>query len=600
MAKKTKRKPAINYTNKEFGTIKHDLVEYAKRYYPERFRDFSANSFGSLMLDTVAYVGDMLSFYLDYQVNESFLSTALEYDNVLKLSRQTGYKPDLSPSSYGMITCFILIPSINGGPDFSYAPVLMRGTKFRTTQGDIFTLLEDINFKNELENEIVIGDVDNTTGTPLTYAIRARGQAVSGELSIVHTQVGEYSRFRKIEVSAENITEIISVMDSDGNAYSEVEYLTQNTIYVPFVNRGVDKEIVANILKPISVPRRYTVIKERNRVFLQFGFGTDEEPEKVLDPSNVLMETHGKEYITDDSFDPSVLMKTDRLGVVPSNTMLTIIYRTNTSQNTNAGVNTIINVADAVFDFESEFALNSNLVGSVRRSLEVTNEDTFVGSEPFPTAEEIKQRALGSYSMQNRMVTKDDFIAVAYNLPAKFGKIRRVNVIQDSDSFNQRNINMYIISQDNYGFLTKANGTIKNNLKTYMSRYKMINDTIDILDANIINLSIDFKISAMPDINKYSALDAAKNAIVAYFTERSNYDIGEPLSLTDIFAVLKNTPEVLDVIDVNAGAKHGGDYADSNFVSDLAKTIDNTKIICPYDSIFEIKYPNADIVGIVV
>ena len=247
------------------------------------------------------------------------------------------------------------------------------------------------------------------------------------------------------------------------------------------------------------------------------GLGTNEEPEKVLDPSNVLIETHGKEYITDDSFDPTVLLKTDSLGVVPSNTMLTVVYRINTSQNTNAAINTITSVADPVFDFQSESSLNSNSVRTVISSLEVTNEENFLGSAPFPTADEIKQRALGTYSMQNRMVTRSDFMAAAYNLPAKFGKITRVNVVQDSDSFNQRNINMYVISEDNFGYLLRANDTIKNNLKTYLSRYKMINDSIDILNTNIINLKINFKISAMADINKYSALDDAKTSDCGIF-----------------------------------------------------------------------------------
>lgn len=597
---KEKKKPAINYTNKEFGTIKNDLVQYARRYYPDRFRDFSVNSFGSLMLDTVAYVGDMLSFYLDYQVNESFLSTALEYNNVLKLARQSGYKPELAPSSYGMLTCFVLIPSKNGAPDFDYAPILKRGSKFRTSQGDIFTLLEDVNFKNQDENEIVVGDVDSTTNTPTNYAVRARGQAVSGELAITRIPVGEYSRFRRVEVEGNNITEVVSVVDASGNSYFEVDYLTQNTIYVPFINRGADKDVVANILKPISVPRRFTVIKERDKVFLQFGFGTDEEPEKVLDPSNVMIERHGKEYISDDSFDPAQLLKTDRLGVVPSDTVLTVVYRVNSSQNTNASVNTITYVADPVFDFESQSVLNAASVRTVRSSLEITNEEPFVGSAPLPTAEEVKERALGAYSMQNRMVTRDDFIAVAYNLPPKFGKITRVNVMQDSDSFNQRNINMYVISQDKNGYLLKANDTIKNNLKTYLANYKMINDSIDILDANIINLRVNFRISAMANVNKYSALNAAKQAVVNYFTRRARYEVGEPFSITDIFAVLKNVPSVLDTIEVHVDTQSGGQYADSNFMTTNSMSRDNTKIICPHDSIFEVKFPNADIIGSVV
>ena len=231
----SEKKPAINYTSRNFATIKTDLVNYAKRYYPNQFRDFSANSFGSLMLDTVAYVGDILSFYLDYQVNESFLSTAIDYDNVLKLSKQMGYNPDLSPASYGILTFFILIPASNGAPDFSYAPVLKRGSKFSTSNGNIFTLVEDINFADDAKNEVVVGNVDSETGTPTNYAVRARGQAVSGELAIQQTTVGGYEKFRKVNVNGDNITEIVSVTDSQGNPYYEVDYLTQNTIYIPLI-----------------------------------------------------------------------------------------------------------------------------------------------------------------------------------------------------------------------------------------------------------------------------------------------------------------------------------------------------------------------------
>tara|TARA_R110000796_G_scaffold33_2_gene106 strand:- start:384 stop:2177 length:1794 start_codon:yes stop_codon:yes gene_type:complete len=594
------KKPAINYTSRDFATIKNDLVNYARRYYPESFRDFSVNSFGSLMLDSVAYVGDILSFYLDYQTNESFLSTAIEYDNVLKLARQFGYKADLSPASYGILTCFVLIPSTNGAPNFDYAPILKRGSKFRSVTGKIFTLVEAINFKDEDSNEIVVGDIDSETGTPLNYAVRARGQAVSGELAITTISLGGYTRFRQVEVPGSNITEIVSVVDSDGNAYYEVDYLTQNTIYVPLINRGADKKTVANILKPVSAPRRYTVIQERGKTILQFGTGTNENAERVLDPSNVVIEQHGKQYITDDSFDPAALIKTDRLGVSPSDTVLKIIYRINSTEDTNASINTITKVIDPILDFQSESALNATSVETTRNSLEVTNEEAFVGSNPFPSADEIRQRAYGVYSMQNRIVTKEDFIAAAYSMPSNFGTIKKVNVLQDSDSFNQRNINLYVISANSLGNLVQANTTIKNNLKTYLQRLKMINDSIDILDANIINLRISFKIVAFPNVNKFSALDIAKEDVARYFSARNHYDIGEPFSITDVFAVLKNSSAVLDVVEVDITVQSGGDYADSNFIINNNKTADGRKIICPENAVFEIKYPNSDIAGTVV
>ena len=594
----SERKPAINYTSRDFVTIKRDLVTHARRYYPDTFKDFTVNSFGSLMLDTVSYVGDLLSFYLDYQVNESFLSTATEYDNVLKISRQLGLKPDLSPASFGVLTFFVLIPANNaGGPDYDYAPILKSNSQFKSISGKTFTLLEDVNFKDTLNNEIVVGQVDNTTGVPISFAVRAKGQAISGELAVQQVSIGEYIKFRRIQIPGDNITEIVSVIDSDGNPYFEVDYLSQNTIYVPVVNSGEDSSTVPNVLKPLAVPRRYTVQKERGRVFLQFEFGKNEGVEEILDPSNILTRTHGKNYISDDSFDPASLIKTDTLGISPANTSLTIVYRLNDTSATNTGIGTITAVVDPIFSFQSEESLNATSTLAVRDSLEVINEEPFVGGDPFPTADELKERAYGIYSMQNRIVTKEDFITAAYNMPPSFGTVKKVNVYQDSDSFNQRNINLYVLSKDNLGKLQKANNTLKTNLKTYLNRFKMINDTIDILDANIINLRINYKVVGFSDAGGYAVLDSSKESLANFFQNRKNFEIGEAFSITDIFSVLKNSPLVLDVLDVDVSLASGGNYANSNFPVELNKTKDGRKINCPSDSIFEIKFPNTDIVG---
>jgi|TARA_B100000282_G_scaffold296618_1_gene279179 hypothetical protein len=594
----SKKKPAINYTSRDFESIKSDLVNYARRYYPDTFKDFSINSFGSLMLDTVSYVGDILSFYLDYQVNESFLSTATEYDNVLKISKQLGLKADLAAASFGTLAFFIEIPaSSNGSPDYDYAPFLKAGSQFSTRDGKLFTLLEDVNFKDIEQNEVVPGQINNQTSVPTTYAIRARGQAISGELAVHEEVLGSYQRFRKVEIPGNNITEIVSVIDSEGNNYFEVDYLTQNTIYVPIANQNQNMSKVPNILKPISIPRRYVVLKERERVFLQFGFGTNENVSSVLDPSTVMLQQHGKNYVTDDSFDPASLTKTDSLGISPSDTILTIIYRVNSAENTNTAAATIVNVKNAIIDFQSEFDLDVSLVQGVRGSLEVINEEAFIGSSPLPNADEIRERAFGVYGMQNRIVTKDDLITATYNMPRQFGSISKAMAYQDSDSFNQRNINLYVMSKGSNGKFQKSNEVIKNNLKTYLSRFKMINDSIDILDANIINLRISYKIICFPDVNKFTALENSKTDLINYFSNRRDFEIGEPFLITDVFAVLKNSPLVLDVIEVDAVTKTGPSYSDSNFNVEDSKSTDGRKILCPIDSIFEIKFPNTDIVG---
>ena len=495
MAKKT---PSINYTSRDYSSIKNDLVAYAKRYYPDTFKDFSQPSFGALMLDSVAYIGDILSFYLDYQANESFLSTAMEYNNVIKLSRTLGYKFQPNPSSFGRLDCYILIPveSSTVAPDKNYMPILKKGSKFVSAANNIFTLLENLDFSKST-NDIVVAQTDSTTGAPTSYAVRTSGQVISGELGVLEVNVGPLEKFKKIRVG-NNVSEILSVTDGNGNQYYEVDYLSQNVIYLPTVNRGDNRDTVADILKPVVVSRRFVVEQDAGGTAIQFGYGSDENPVEVKDPSEVILKLHGRDHITDRSFDPSVLNETDKMGVAPSNTSLTIIYRFNSNENVNAPAGTINKVINAKLEFLSAETLAIPKINFVKNSLQVINEEPIVGDVLFPTAEEIKQRAFSSFATQNRAVTKQDYVSMIHRMPSQFGTIKKAAIIQDQDSFNQRNLNIYVISADTSGLLMNTNDTIKKNLKTWITKYKMLNDTVDILNTRICNLGINFVISAFP------------------------------------------------------------------------------------------------------
>jgi len=82
----------IDYTSREFESIRRDLIDLASRFYPDSFQDFSEGSFGAMMIDSVAYVGDQLSLYLDYNVNEAFLDTSYQLSNIMRHGRVLGYK----------------------------------------------------------------------------------------------------------------------------------------------------------------------------------------------------------------------------------------------------------------------------------------------------------------------------------------------------------------------------------------------------------------------------------------------------------------------------------------------------------------------------
>lgn len=597
-----KETPPISYTSREFSTIKADLVSYAKRYYPDTVADFSEASFASMMVDMVAYVGDVLSFYVDYQTNESFLDTAIEYDNVFRLARQMGFKPSRSFTSTGEVTLYIIVPSLTAtgqtGPDMAYAPILKNGSKFISSGGVIFTLTEDVNFSTSA-NEKVVASTNSSTGVPTSYAIKAFGKLVSGEFKVEYVGAGAFTRYPRFVLADTNIVEVISVIDSQGNKYYEVDHLAQDIVYEAVKNTKSDKSLAPYVVKPRPVPRRYTVEMVGRNTFLQFGHGSDKNltTEKITDPSKVVLQQHAKDYVTDKTFDPTNLIETDKLGVAPSNTTLTVIYRANTANNVNISSDSLAETSDLQFSFDNAASLNSSQISNVISSLQFENESPIVGDTTLPDVEEIRNRALGFYSAQNRAVTKRDYISLIYNMPPKFGSIKRANLTQDTNSF-KRNLNLYVASENQNGNLIQCPATIKNNLKTWLSRYKMINDTIDILDAKVINIFIEYQALVDSEENKFGALDNINQELSAFFSNK--YDIGEPFMYSDVYGVLKDIPYVLDVQDIFVGLKTGPAYSTSYFDIQRNTSSDGRMIVCPENHIFEIRYPSSDIRGTIV
>ena len=309
------------------------------------------------------------------------------------------------------------------------------------------------------------------------------------------------------------------------------------------------------------------------------------------------MQVNGKDYVVDESFDPTNLIETEKMGVSPTNTTLSITYRTNSVNKTNIGAKTLTTVSNAKYSFSNIGSLSAQKVRDTIQSLEFENEKPIVGGVSEPSSQEIKYRAYGSFSSQNRAVTQSDYKAVIYNMPPKFGAVKRANIVQDKDSF-KRNLNLYIISEDQNGNLTESTNSLKTNLKNYLSNYKMINDTIDILNAKVVNVEILFDIIADPERNKYEVLQAGIDSIKANILE-SKYDIGEPMRISDIFRALKEVDGILDVMSVNVRRKRGSLYSSFSYDIKGNTSPDGRLILAKDDVVFEVKYPDSDIVGTV-
>lgn len=595
MANEQKKIMPINYTNREFESIRNDLLEIAERFYPDSFQDFSEASFGSLMIDSVAYVGDQLSFYMDYNVNESFLDTAYQYNNVLRHGRVLGYKYSGRPSTYGQVAIFMLVPASQTsiGPDTDYMPIMKRGSRFTSDTGLNFVLTENVDFANP-KFPVVVARVDATTGAPTHFAIKAYGNVVSGFYSQEQINAGAYERFKRIRLSVANISEIISVHDSDGNEYYEVDYLAQDMVYKELANSNYKHDNVPSILKPYLVSRKFIVERDRFNTYLQFGSGKSGQTDVVADPQSVALDIYGKTYVTSTTFDPTRLSQNESLGIVPSNTTLTVVYRTTNPKSSNVAAGQLNRVSNASLEFKDASLLNAGTIAEMKASVEVSNEVPIVGNVSSPNTAEIKQRIFDTFPTQNRAVTKADYENLTYRLPAKFGSIKRCCVQQDPDS-QKRNLNLYVLSEDSFGKFTQTNATIKNNLKIWLNQHRMINDTIDILDPFIINLGIDFVIKTQVGSEKYDVLNEAIKKIGSLYS--TNFYIGEHLYISDIYSELKKVDGVLDVVKVKIVNRTGIGY--SSAIIDVNKNLspDGSYLVVPKNAVIEFKYPEVDIKG---
>lgn len=594
-----KTRPPITYTNRDFQTIKQDLVNYAKAYYPETYKDFNDSSFGALMIDMVAYVGDILSYYIDYQVNESFIETSLQENNILKIAKQLGYKIPGYPSSTGVCTFYVAVPAqTNGGqPNVELIPILKEGTTLSSDSGASFILAENVDF-NKQGVEITVGDI-NASGVPINYIYKSYGKVVSGEVKTRDFIVGNYVKYYSIDMGDENITEIISVTDSDGNEYYEVDYLTQDTIYKAVKNTGSDSATVPFILKQFQTYRRFTTEFDIDGgCKIQFGGGSEADfvESNFIDPSSVVLDFYGKTYDRDILFDPNQIIKSEKLGVSPANTTITIKYRSNPDTNANVPINSLKTVINPIVEFRTSLYTNTEALASIS-AFECDNEEPIVGFVDVPTIEELRLRSVGAFATQNRAVTKQDYINLIYRMPAKYGSIKRANVVQDQDSL-KRDINMYLISIDENNNLIAPTTSLKQNVKNWISNYKMINDIVDILDGSIVNVGIEFEIVVETNKDVNSTLSECLSVLKNKYSQK--FEMGEPIYLNDIYKLLNNVRNVVDTKNVKIVEKLSAGYSTSQYSVRDNLSKDGRYLSIPQTHVFEIRDLDADIKGVAV
>ena len=596
----------IKYINRDFSKFREQLVEFAKNYFPDTYNDFSPTSPGMMFIEMASYVGDVLSFYQDTQLQETFLQHAKDPANLYNLAYMMGYRPKTTSVSEVTIEVSQRVNAVapNYLPNWDQALVVQPNTRLRaTTFGDPKFIINDkidFSFSSSLNpTEVRIDSIAN--GYPAEYKLTKRVGAISGELKAYNYDVGNAEKFLTITIEDTNIVGVLDITDNDGNTWYEVPFLGQDTIYEDQTNTATDKNLVPSILRLKKVPRRFvTRLTSQGNLQIQFGAGvnTSVSTDEVFlpDPTNVGIGTNQGVSRLDFAYDPSNFLFSKSYGIAPSNVTLTIRYIVGGGVASNVPANTINIVEQVTVSAPDQTKANT---------LTFNNSTPAVGGRDGDTVEELRQNSLRAYSEQNRAVTLQDYAIRSLSLPPMYGSISKVYVTQDQatnanvlggayDS-NPLALSLYVLAYNADKQVVPATASLKQNLKTYLSQYMLLTDAVNIKDAFIVNVSMKYEIITLPNSVSRDVLLACNTALIDHF-EIAKWSINQPINISSIYTLLDRVKGVQSVEKIYFENKVGGNY--SEYAYDIKGATRGNIIYPSYDPcIFEIKFPEIDIQG---
>lgn len=601
----------IKYVGKSFSDFRQQLVDYAKNYFPDTYNDFSPTSPGMMFMEMAAYVGDVLSFYQDVQLQETFLQYAQEPGNLYNLAYMMGYRPKISTAATVDLDVYQRIPAqLVGGqyvPNYNYALTVSENATLQSTTGTPVKFLVDnkINFAFSSSYDPTEVSVYATSGNTITeFLLKKKTKAISAEIKTTTVTITSPEKFKTITIQDSNILGVLDIVDANGtgNKWYEVPYLGQDTIFLEQSNSGgSDSNLVPYVLQLQKVPRRFvTRFTPTGELQIQFGAGTAGGADTVItpDPTNVGL---GDQIIgvskIDTAYDPSNFMFTGTYGLAPANTVLQIRYLVGGGVESNVPSDTITTILSAT---------RTATVSGYENTLTFNNPASAVGGKDGDTSDELRENSLKAYAEQLRAVTKEDYIIRTLSLPPKFGSVAKAYIAQDQLSSTQSttdnivdsnplSLSLYVLAYDNNKKLVTASNTLRSNLKTYLSQYRMLTDAINIKDAFVVNIGVKYDILVLPNYTGRDVLLACTQALKDYFAIEK-WSINQPINLSTLYTLLDRVKGVQTVQNIEIENKVGGVY--SQYAYDVKGATKNNIVYPSYDPcIFEVKFPDTDIIG---
>ena len=594
----------IKYVNKDFSDYRSQLIEYAKNYFPDSYNDFSPASPGMMFIEMAAYVGDVLSFYQDTQLQETYIQHTKNPANLYNLAYMMGYRPKITAPSEATIEVSHIVGASAGEPNWGQALKIPGNTRLKSNStGQVAFFIDkpiDFTFSSSYDNTLVgVESLDNS-GQPLTFRLTKSAKAVSGEVKIVTQVFSSVEKFKTITIDDTNIIGILSITENAGSTpWYEVPFLGQDTVFIDTPNLDPDKQVVPYSLTLQRVPRRFvTRFTSTGQLQIQFGAGIAGQDDTVLtpDPTNVGLGVSSPISRIDYAYDPSNFLSTKSYGLAPSNTTLTIKYLVGGGVEANAPANTV----NTVVGYADGYAPDP------LRALTFNNPAAASGGRDGDTVDELRENSMRAFNEQGRAVTLQDYTVRALSMGSKYGSIAKVYITQDqltnpnsaTDSIidsNPLSLSLYTLAYNNTKNLITATNTLKNNLRTYLAEYMILTDAINIKDAFVVNIGINFDIIVKPNFIGRDVLLSCNNLLKDYFSI-TKWNINQPINVSSLYTLLDQVKGVQTVQKIELINNVGGIY--SQYAYDILGATKNNIVYPSYDPcIFEVKYPDTDIKG---
>ena len=609
----------IKYLNKNFSEYRASLIDYTKTYYPTTYNDFSPASPGMMFIEMAAYVGDVLSFYLDNQVQENYLQFARQSNNLFELAYMFGYKPNVTGVAVVEVDFYQKVPSkISAGsyiPDFDYALYIAPNSTVTNTSNVSFLVSDPVDFTVSSSGDpTVVSIYEVAGGNPTSFLLKKTRKSISSTINTTTFSFGSPIKFSTVDISATNLIGILDCIDSEGNSWNEVDYLGQEMIYDSIKNTNTNDPNLSQykgdtpyLLKLKKVQHRFTTrLKNSSTLQIQFGAGTVADSDEVIvpNPDNVGIGLPFEQTKLTTAYSPSNFLFTKTYGIAPSNTTLTFRYLTGGGVTANVVANSLTTLNGTV-NFLNPNITNPTTANYIFNSLAVTNPTAASGGGDGDSIEEIRQNSSANFASQQRNVTQDDYLVRALAMPAKYGEIAKAYIeptkaqsIKSGEPFSI--LDLYVLTYDINKKLTQASYALKQNLITYLSQYRMVNDAVNIKDAFVINIGVNFDIIILPNYNSNQVLSNCINVLQTYFNI-NNWQINQPIILRDVNIILDKIEGVQTVKNVEILNFVGSNLGYSDYAYDISGATKNGVIYPSLDPmIFEVKFPSADIQGRVV